>query len=197
MHPTQYLGKEAEDDLIRRTLSGDDEGFAELVGSYQRPVYNLCYRMLGNRAEAEEAAQETFLRAYKNLRRFDRERSFVNWILTIGSNYCVDQLRRRRFEWLDLSRLTESKVRTEDMERDLEAAEEGAQVRELLAKLRPADRAAVVLRYWHDMSLGEIADTLEISTSAAKTRLHRARKRLAEAFPEAQAKRIQDEPTGI
>jgi RNA polymerase sigma-70 factor (ECF subfamily) len=191
------LGKEAENGLIRRTLAGDDEAFAELVNSYQRPVYNLCFRMLGDPGDAEDAAQETFLRAYRNLGRFDTERSFVNWILTIGSNYCVDQIRRRKLEWLDLSRITESKASAVNLERDLEESEEEAAVRTLLAMLRPSDRAVVVLKYWHDMSMEEIADTLEISISAAKTRLHRARKRLAKAVPEVQINRRRDEPTAI
>jgi RNA polymerase sigma-70 factor (ECF subfamily) len=193
------VGKAAEDDLIRRARSGEDEALAELVESYQRPVYNLCYRMLGDPAEAEEAAQETFLRAYKNLSSFDLERPFVNWILSIGSNYCVDQIRRRKFEWLDLSRLAERQASPMDIEHDLAEAEEGGAIRSLLTKLRPSDRAAIVLRYWHDMSINEIAETLGISVGAAKTRLHRARKRLATGLQEAglHPEGRQDEPSAI
>ena len=87
---------------IRLATQGDQEAFGNLVQAYQTPVYNLAYRMLGSPADAEEAAQETFLRVYKNLHRYDPERSFRSWLLSIASHYCIDCLRRRRLTWLSL-----------------------------------------------------------------------------------------------
>ena len=76
-----------EADWIKRARQGDDDAFAMVVEAYQGPVFNLCYRMLGDSFEAEDAAQEVFLKAYRNLGRFDPERKFVNWILSIASNH--------------------------------------------------------------------------------------------------------------
>ena len=80
---------------IEQALAGDQEAFGHLVRAYERPVYNLTYRMLGNSAEAEDAAQETFLRAYSKLATYQPGRKFVNWLLSIASHHCIDRLRRR------------------------------------------------------------------------------------------------------
>ena len=81
---------------IEAAQRGDHSAFARLVEAYKQPVYNLAYRMLGSAAEAEDAAQEVFLRAYLKLASYDRARKFSTWLLSIASNYCIDVLRRRR-----------------------------------------------------------------------------------------------------
>ena len=181
--------------------AGDQSAFGRLVASYQTPVYNLTYRMLGNAAEAEEAAQETFLRAYTHLGSYDPKRRFSSWLLSIASHYCIDRLRRRRITWLPL----EDEIATVDgtgeptpriqgegateinlasdtpnpeslvVQKEREACIQG-----LLADLSPKDRAAITLRYWYDCSYEEIAETLDLTVSAVKSRLHRARRALAE-----------------
>src|SRR5512136_919462 len=93
---------ENEHELVSRILAGDQESFAELVEVYQRSVYNLTYRMLGDAREAEDAAQEAFLRAYQHLDRYDAARPFKTWLLSIASNYCIDRLRKRRLTWLSI-----------------------------------------------------------------------------------------------
>ena len=82
---------------IKQALDGSDDAFTQLVETYQKPVYNLCYRMLGNADAAEDASQETFFKAYKNLHRYDMKRSFPTWLLSIAAHYCIDQLRRRKY----------------------------------------------------------------------------------------------------
>jgi len=170
---------------IQQALAGDRAAFSRLVEVYQVPVYNLAYRMLGNAAEAEEAAQETFLRAYTKLRTYDPERKFSTWLLSIASHYCIDRIRRRRFTWLSLDEQPELLPVSESGGGNLpeqaaltnEAREE---VRRLLDGLEPGYRIPIVLRYWYDMAYSEIAEVMEISESAVKSRLHRARRRLAE-----------------
>ncbi len=81
---------------IQQAQKGDTDAFTRLVQLYQAPVYNLAYRMLGERMEAEDAAQETFLRAFRNLGQYDPARPFRNWLLSITAHYCVDRLRRQR-----------------------------------------------------------------------------------------------------
>jgi RNA polymerase sigma-70 factor (ECF subfamily) len=169
---------------IEAARDGDRDAFGHLVQAYQRPVYNLTYRLLGDAARAEEAAQETFVRAYTKLDRYDPAYKFSNWILSIASHYCIDRLRRRRLKWLSLgsenlppAALTSPQPGPE--QRVIEA-ESQAGIQSLLDTL-PADyRAAVVLHYWYDMSYEDIATATDSTVSAVKSRLFRARRKLAE-----------------
>jgi RNA polymerase sigma-70 factor, ECF subfamily len=171
---------------VTAALKGDQDAFAELVYTYQDAVFNLCYRMLGERTEAEDAAQEAFLRAYLNLQRYDPARSFKTWLLTIASNHCIDRLRRRRLVWLSLEEPMpsgENMALSSDEPEPEEVAllkERSKAVQKLLHELSPDYRAAVVLRYWYDYSYTEIADMLDTTESAIKSRLFRARQLLAE-----------------
>lgn len=169
---------------IQRALAGDQDAFAELLYTYQDAVYNLCYRILSDRGEAEDATQEAFLRAYLNLRRYDPARSFKTWVLTIASNHCIDRLRRRRMNYLSIDDdpLPSLTLSTDEPEpEDVAIGNERSQKMQDLLNTLPTDyRAAVVLRYWYDYSYLEIADMLETSESAIKSRLFRARQMLAE-----------------
>jgi RNA polymerase sigma-70 factor, ECF subfamily len=169
---------------VEQALTGDQVAFGELVRLHQNAVYNLAYRMLGERGEAEDAAQETFLRAYAHLDRYDAERPFRTWLLSIASNHCIDRLRKRRLTWLSLEEplpphpaLNSSELEPEDA---VISIERGSDIQKMLNEL-PADyRAAVVLRYWYDMPYTEIAEVLHTTESAVKSRLFRARQTLAE-----------------
>lgn len=173
---------------VEATLDGNQDAFAELVNTYQHAVYNLCYRMLSERTEAQDAAQETFLRAYVNLQRYDPARSFKTWLLSIASNHCIDRLRRRRLAWLSLDDPLPSTVSLSSDEPDPEDAtitsERSAAVQKLLNGLNADYRAAVVLRYWYDYSYAEIAEILSTTESAIKSRLFRARQALADQLKE-------------
>ena len=104
---TTQLAKLAEAECIKRARAGDQDAFTDLVETYQNPVYNLCYRMLGTPQAAEDAAQESFWRAYKNLTRYDPNRSFATWLLSITAHYCIDQQRRKRLPTMDLDEIIE------------------------------------------------------------------------------------------
>ena len=183
-----------EADLIRTARAGDQSAFGRLVMAYQKPVYNLAYRMLGNAAEAEEAAQEAFLRAYTHLRTYDPQRRFSSWLMSIASHYCIDRLRRRRINWLPLEdEIATPGNSTEFAELNMTSAspnpeavvaqqEQEAYIQGLLAELSPTDRAAITLHYWYDCSYQEIAETLDLTVSAVKSRLYRARRALAESM---------------
>jgi RNA polymerase sigma-70 factor (ECF subfamily) len=166
---------------LDRALNGDGEAFSNLLEQYQVPVYNLCYRMLGDPDEAEDAAQESFLRAYKGLRRYDRQRPFSTWLLSIAAHYCIDLMRRRRYTVLSYDELPQ--LDPPDLNPGPETAlilsESQQRVQSLLAALGPQDRAAVVMRYWYDLSYEEIGEALSMTVSAVKSRLHRARRELA------------------
>jgi RNA polymerase sigma-70 factor, ECF subfamily len=169
-----------EHDIIAQARKGNQGAFTALVEAYQTPIYNLCYRMLGNADEAEDATQETFLRAYTQLGRYDPERPFKTWLFSVASHYCIDRLRRRRLIWLDIDdeplaghpALRERAAGPEDVTL---RRERSADVQALLAVLPPKDRAAVVMLYWYDLSYEEIAQATGATVGAVKSRLHRAR----------------------
>jgi len=176
---------------ITQAQQGSDEAFTMLVETYQTPVYNLCFRMLGEPESAEDAAQETFLRAYQHLHRYDQKRPFATWLLSIAAHYCIDRLRRRKFSLFSMDAEDEDGNSFElpdpdspDPEAESVKGQTRERVHSMLQDLNETDRAAIIMRYWYDYSEVEIAESLRLSVSAVKSRLHRARKELAELWQE-------------
>lgn len=169
-------------DLARQ---GDKTAFGCLIEAYQGPVFNLAYRMLNNTGEAEEAAQEAFVRAYTRLDSYDPAHKFSTWMLSITSNYCIDVIRKRRAIMLSLDEpLPPHPALHSDRAAGPEAQtlmnEQQQMVQTLLQELPDDYRQTVVLRYWHDLSYEEIADLMHTTVSAIKSRLFRARRMLAQ-----------------
>ncbi len=171
-------------DILNQVHQGNQEAFTQLVEAYQRPVYNLCYRMLGNPDEAEDAAQETFLRVYKNIKHYDNDRPFSTWLLSIAAHLCIDQLRKRRMVLvsMDGTPYLDLPDGLPGPETSFHLKEDQKRVQALLKSLSPADRAAVIMYYWYDFSYDEISDSLSLTVSAVKSRLHRARLTMAQAW---------------
>lgn len=177
----------SEQDIVSLARKGDQAAFTTLVQTYQSAMYNLCYRMLGEADQAQDATQETFLRAYTQFHRYDPERPFKTWLFSIASHYCIDRLRRRRVAWLDIDdeplaghpALREKRIGPEDTAlRD----EQASDVQALLDTLPAKDRAAVIMLYWYNLSYQEIAEATGTTVSAVKSRLHRARATMAEVL---------------
>ena len=170
---------------VLQAQQGSDEAFTNLVETYQKHVYNLCYRMLGEPESAEDAAQETFLRAFQHIHRYDRKRPFATWLLSIAAHYCIDRLRRRKFSMASIDQDEEEggfelpDADAPNPESEVVHNEQLEQMQGLLKRLDSVDRAAIVLRYWNDCSEAEIAEALNLTVSAVKSRLHRARRELA------------------
>jgi RNA polymerase sigma-70 factor (ECF subfamily) len=179
----------SETEWVRKAIKGDAQAFTQLVELYQRPVYNLCYRMLGNAQDAEDAAQETFLRAYQNMRRYDNNRPFSTWLLSIAAHYCIYQTRKRRYPLVSVEELVEPELPepSPGVETVVSRKEEQQRVRAILETLDPMDRAAVIFYYWYDFSYDEICQSLSLTLSAVKSRLHRARRAMAEEWSRSQA----------
>jgi RNA polymerase sigma-70 factor (ECF subfamily) len=176
--------------LVGKAQQGSDEAFTQLVESYQTHVYNLCYRMLGEAQAAEDASQETFLRAFQHLHRYDHGRPFATWLLSIAAHYCIDRLRRRKLSFLSIDEGQDGDsidlpdADAPNPESEMIRQELREQMQDFLQNLNSVDRAAIVLRYWHDCSEVEIASALHITVSAVKSRLHRARRELGRLWQE-------------
>jgi RNA polymerase sigma-70 factor (ECF subfamily) len=171
---------------LEQARRGDQAAFCRLVAVYQRPVYNLAYRMLGNAVEAEDATQETFVRMYTKLGTYKPDRKLASWVLSIASHYCIDRLRRRRINWLSLDEDPVAAVLPSHQPGPEETAlrrEVREEMQASVMRLDPNYRVPLILRYWHDLSYEEIAEVMEISVPAVKSRLHRARLQIAERAP--------------
>jgi len=165
---------------VRRARKGDQNSFANLVRAVQRPVYGLCLRLLRTEAEANEVAQEAFLRAWQNLDRYDESRPFDLWVLTIARNLCLDILRRRQ------------KLRTDDIadhshaidsgEDSLEdkaiAKQEKKSLEEAMATLSVDDREVLALYYVQKRTTKQIAEVMGVAPGTIMARLFRAREKL-------------------
>lgn len=178
-----------EQERLLLAQHGDRDAIHDLVTTYQQPVFSLCYRMLGERQEAEDAAQETLIKAVTKLHTYDAARPFKPWILRTASNECIDRLRRRKPE-VSLDGLGDDGAwewqagNSPNPEAVLLESEHKARVRALLETLSPLDRAMIVMFYWEGLSYQEIAEATEQTVSAIKSRLFRARRSMAVEFME-------------
>ena len=171
--------------LISRARDGDQEAFRQLVERYQGAVYNLAYRMLGDPGDAEDAAQEIFVRIYRQLGRYDPARKFSTWTLAIATNYCIDQLRRRRMQLVPLENIIPwARAREAGPEGEAITQEQRDEVQRLITQLPEKYRAPLVLRYFDELSCAEIAEVLGLPEGTVKTQIHRARKALGKLLAE-------------
>ena len=165
-------------DLILRARRGDAEAYGDLVARHQTSVFNVCYRILHNRADAEDLAQETFIRALDRLHIFDLEREFSPWIRRVAANLCLNHIESHKSTApLDEER-DEDKAQSPGEQ--VEVKERSEQIRSALASLPPHYRLVVELRHYQELSYDEIASELNIPLSDVKSHLFRARKLLAE-----------------
>jgi RNA polymerase sigma-70 factor (ECF subfamily) len=168
-----------ENQIVERVLNGEREAFAALVDAYKGAIFNLAFRMTNSYQDADDLSQETFIRAYRNLRQFDPRKRFFTWIYTIGLNLIRNHLKKHGRE-REMSRKNAAQSSSEagihqgaQMERDMMQAQEIRSLEICLQKL-PADlREAVVLRFYQDLSFEEIATISDASLSAVKMRVYR------------------------
>ena len=166
-----------EADLAARLRKGDLRAFEELVIAYQHRVFGVAVRMLGNRAEAEEIAQETFLRAHRALPEFRGQARLGTWLYAIASRLCLNRLAapERRLARGDDDALAVAPSHEPDAAATLERAELDAALREAIAGLPEERRIVVILRDLEGLSYEEIAEVLALEPGTVRSRLHRAR----------------------
>lgn len=179
-----------EQQWVEAARGGDKHAFSRLVQAYQRPVFNLTYRMLGSSEEAEDAAQETFLRAYSRLGQYDPQMKFSTWVFSIANHHCIDRLRKRRATYISIddNPVLENLVEgTPQPEHQALEREQGAELQSLVGMLDPDYRTPLVLRYWEELSYEEIAQSMGVTVAAVKSRLFRARQQLMALYEQNQS----------
>ncbi|WP_066299919.1 RNA polymerase sigma factor SigW [Bacillus sp. FJAT-29937] len=172
---------------IKQVLKGDQDAYAEVVEIYKEKVYMICYRMLGNRHEAEDIAQEAFLRAYVNIHSFNINLKFSSWLYRIATNLCIDRIRKKKPDYyLDaevagtdgLTMYSQIASDTSLPEEDLESLELQETIQREISKLPEKYRTVIVLKYIEELSLKEISKILDLPLGTVKTRIHRGREAL-------------------
>ncbi|MCJ7840007.1 RNA polymerase sigma factor SigW [Lederbergia sp. NSJ-179] len=172
---------------IKEVLKGDQEAFGEIVELFKDKVFQLCYRMLGNRHEAEDIAQEAFVRAYINIHSFNQKKKFSTWIYRIATNLCIDRIRKKKPDYfLDaevagsegLTMYSQIAAEGKSPDAEVETIELQEIVQQEIMKLPDKYRVVVILRYIDELSLNEISEVLEMPLGTVKTRIHRAREAL-------------------
>ena len=175
-----YVSQDADDDLlVARCLGGDKAAFETLVERYQRVLFTVALRMVGDYDEAVDATQNAFVKSYEKLATFDRSRRFFSWIYRILFNECLNVRRDRK----PREPLTPNLVAVGSPSDLVEASERRKSMQAAILALPLESREVVILRHFTELSYEEIADTLGIEAKTVKSRLHSARQRLAELLP--------------
>jgi len=178
-------------ELVAQALRGRERAFGELLDRYERPIFSLVLRMVRDRSLAEDLAQETFIRAFNALGRYDPRYKFSSWIFKIANNLTIDHLRKRKLDTISIdgsphARSAEEQSQTrlkiessdESPQEYVENRELASQIESAIGELRPEYRTAVLLRHVEGYAYEEIAQIMEVPLGTVKTYLHRARHEL-------------------
>jgi RNA polymerase sigma-70 factor (ECF subfamily) len=173
-------------DAVAKARGGDEEAFRVLVERHSRSLYRLAYRMTGRPEDAEDVVQETFVRAFRQLGRFEARSHFATWLYRIGFNCAIDYMRARPRRESNETHETLDRMPAADtapsMDDRLHAGEIGERVDEALRELSPQERAAFLMRHYHGCSIAEICDALDLKSNAAKHSIFRAVKKMRVAL---------------
>jgi RNA polymerase sigma-70 factor, ECF subfamily len=172
---------------IMQVLKGDQDAYGEIVELYKDKVYQISYRMLGNRHEAEDIAQEAFIRAFINIHSFNIDLKFSTWLFRIATNLCIDRIRKKKPDYyLDaevagtdgLNMYSQIPSKSDMPEKELESLELEETIQKEILKLPEKYRTVIILKYIEELSLIEISEILNLPIGTVKTRIHRGREAL-------------------
>lgn len=179
--------REEDIQLIARARSGDERAFRALLSKYERPVFSICLRIVRDREEAADLTQESFIKVFRMLERYNPAYAFSSWLFKITSNHCIDFLRKRRIRTLpmdvpidgDQGEIQRQYVAPGlDPEQELVKKEKMLRLEDAIGELPEHYRIMLILRHQENLSYEEIAQTLEIPLGTVKARIHRAREML-------------------
>jgi RNA polymerase sigma-70 factor (ECF subfamily) len=169
--------------LVQRVRDGDDSAWEKLVQAHQQPVFRLSYLLLGDAADAEDNAQETFLRAWRALDRFDTSRSLRPWLLSIAANLARNRRRSIGRYFGAVQRLWQSDPRhPTTVEEHTQQRSQSESLWQAVQRLQPDHQQVIYLRYFLEMSVEDTAETLGTTPGTVKSRLHRAIERLRQVI---------------
>jgi RNA polymerase sigma-70 factor (ECF subfamily) len=168
--------------LLERIKAGDRLAFKDLINRHKDYAFTVAYRILDNREDAEEAAQDAFLQVFKNIQTFNFESKFTTWFYRIVFNAALMQKRKNRIFTEDIDSSTQALQvsNLSDTSEDIRREERQMAIRQAMKRLSSDDVMMISLFYLQEQSLEEIAAIVQISAETAKVKIHRARKRLAE-----------------
>lgn len=191
MPPGKDLQSLSDQEVVALARAGKEAAYRELLRRYERPVFSLIYRMVRDRALAEDLAQDSFVKILNALESYRPEYKFSSWVFKIANNVAIDQLRRRELNTLSLDGAPNASTRdeveatalqavdrTESPLSELESKELGSHIEQAIAKLRPEYRSCILLRHVEGRSYEEIAAALDLPLGTVKTYIHRARHEL-------------------
>jgi RNA polymerase sigma-70 factor, ECF subfamily len=185
----------SDQDLVARARKGSEKAYRELLGRYQRPVFSIIYRMVRDRERAEDLAQETFVRVFNNIDRYDPRYKFSSWIFKIATNLTIDSIRRKEVDTVSIdgsrNAVTPDQIQAtsialasedENPEELLEARQLGEAIERGIDQLRPEYRTAILLRHVEGRPYEEIAEIMSVPLGTVKTYIHRARHELRDTL---------------
>lgn len=174
--------------LIERAKDGDKEAFEALIINYERLIYNIIYRMMGNQEDTYDLSQETFIKVYTKIHQFDGTSKFSTWIFRIATNTCLDELRRRKgkeifsidkeLEGEEGKIYIQQEDKNENIEQKIEAKEKAMIIQQVLNEINETNKQALVLRDIQQLPYEEIAKILDISLGTVKSRISRGRQQV-------------------
>jgi len=169
----------ADEVLVQKSLAGDRQAFAVIVQRYQKQIYSLAYRLTNSPEDAQDLAQEVFLKVYQVLSKYDGQRPFFPWMYKVATNVCYSYLRRKPSHEVPLDKIIEFgplvPTGLEGPEAQFERKELQRLVQQALAELPENYRIPMVLRYLEELSYQEIADVMDLPITTIETRLYRGR----------------------
>ncbi len=185
-------------EIIIKYLNGDKNSFTEIVNRYLKVIYNFIYRFVGNEKIAEDITQETFLKAWKNLKKFDATKSFKTWVFSIAKNTAIDYLRKKKdipismFDNDNGENIIEDTLTDEELKADevYIMAENKKQVENVLTKLTPIQKEVVILKYVSELSLSEVSEIMNIPRETVKSHHRRALIKMKKLLEEKHAPKL-------
>ena len=185
------LASLSDQEVVLQAREGLEAAYRELIRRYERPIFSLIYRMVRDRALAEDLSQETFIKALNAIDSYRPEYKFSSWIFKIANNAAIDQIRRRELDTLSLdgsphattpdeieATALQVSARGQSPLEALESSELGGQIEQAIGRLRPEYRSCILLRHVEGLAYEEIAELMNLPLGTVKTYIHRARNEL-------------------
>jgi RNA polymerase sigma-70 factor, ECF subfamily len=176
------LHEQPDSEIVRQIQSGDAAAFDELMRRYKRPVVNFIFRMLGNAQDADDVAQDVFVRVYQNLDTYRPETKFSTWLFALARNAAIDRIRWRSRHRTESIESAPELIASSGTAEEVNTREIGDQIAAAIAKLPEDQKTAIVLCEFHGMSYAEIAGVMRCSEKSVESRLYRAKQTLRAAL---------------